>query len=462
MKTYASILAFTAALARFAGAAEPQSTNAPGSAESPTPRHADTNALPESVLITTGYIDHLIAEARTNNPSLRAADSRVRSAEFNAQSIRTWDDPSALFGGSVYSDKGFKPSEDGNLAYGVEQRLPLWSRPKLTRRVAEAETSMREAEVNYRTRQLRSDITKALLRAALAQRVVEIGEQDLAWIEATGSATDNKYRSGQAALGDTLQIQNELARRKDTLRTDRLRLAHEHFSLNRLLNRDAVSPWPRLVLPPVAPVVPLSHKLLSLALKNEPKLKVLEQEIKQASASAELTRKNRLPDVSLGVEGRQYSGDGDFRSGMFTLRFSLPWVNGDKYRKEYQRDKERLNSAEQDREDQALMVREELHHLSVDIEASRREALLNGGEITTRSQQALTSRVAEWEAGHGAFRDVLDARRMLLESELMAARATAEEHQTLADMLLWAGLDTQEDLLPLATEPPLLPAHDHE
>lgn len=415
-----------------------------------------------SVVVTTELVNQLIAEARTNNPALRAADSRVRSAELNAQSIRTWEDPSASFGGSVYSDKGFKPSEDGDLAYGLEQKLPLWNRPKLARRVAETETSMREAEVNYRSRQLRSDITKTLLRAALAQRVVEIGEQDLAWIEVTGTATDNKYRAGQAALADTLQIQNELARRKDALRTDRLRLAHEHFSLSRLLNRDPASVWPRLILPPVAPAIPLSQKLLALSLKNEPRLKVLEQEIKQASASAELTRRNRLPDVSLGVEGRQYSGDGDFRSGMFTLKFSLPWLNSGKYRKEYERDKELQKSAEHEREDQALLVREELHHLSVDIEASRRESLLNSEEITTRSQQALASRLSDWEAGHGAFRDVLDARRALLESELMAARATAEEHQTLADMLLWTGLDTQEDLLPLANEPPLLPTHDHE
>jgi outer membrane protein TolC len=444
MKTFAYILVTSAATA----CAQP--ATALGSAPS------------DSVVVRTDYINRLLAEARTNNPSLRAADSKVRSATLNAESIRTWEDPSAAFGGSVYSDKGFKPSEDGNLAYGLEQKLPLWNRPKLARQVAQTEVSMREAEVNYRAGQLRDDITKALLRAALAERIVEIGEQDLAWIETTATATDHKYRAGQAALADTLQIQNELARRKDTLRTDRLRLAHEHFSLNRLLNRDPASPWPKLVLPPVAPTVPLSRRLLSLSLQNEPKLRVLEQEIKQAAASADLTRKNRLPDVSLGVDGRQYSGDGEFRSGMFTLRFSLPWLNGDKYRKEYLRDKERQRAAEQERDDQALMVREELHHLSVDVEASRREALLNADEITTRSQQALTSRLSEWQAGHGTFRDVLDARRMLLESELMAARATAEEHQTLAEMLLWTGLDSLEDLLPLATEPSLLPEHSHE
>src|SRR3989440_6580772 len=153
-----------------------------------------------AVVISTALINRLVAEARTNNPSLKAADSRVRSATLNAEAVRTWEDPMAMFGGSVYSDRGFRPSEDGNLAFGVEQKLPLWGKPKLTRRVAEAETSMREAEVNYRSQQLRNELTKALLNAALAEHVVEIGEQDLSWLEAAVTATDHKYRTGQATV----------------------------------------------------------------------------------------------------------------------------------------------------------------------------------------------------------------------------------------------------------------------
>ena len=121
-------------------------------------------------------------------------------------------------------------------------------------------------------------------------------------------------------------------------------------------------------LPDLAPAVPLSQKLLSLSLQNEPKLQVLELEVKKAAAAAALTRQTRLPDVSLGIEGRQYSGDGEFRSGMFTLRFSLPWANREKYRQDYERDKEHQRSAEQEREDQVWMVREELHHLAVGID----------------------------------------------------------------------------------------------
>jgi len=41
--------------------------------------------------------------------------------------------------------------------------------------------------------------------------------QDLAWVEATAKATDNKYRAGLAVIAHTLQIQNEAAKRNDTL-----------------------------------------------------------------------------------------------------------------------------------------------------------------------------------------------------------------------------------------------------
>jgi outer membrane protein TolC len=423
--------------------------------------NAATVVATNGVVITTGLINRLVAEARTNNPSLKAADSRVRSATLNAEAVRAWDDPMAAFGGSVYSDKGFKPNEDGNLVYGIEQKLPLWGQPQLNRRIAEVGTSIQQAEAGLRLEEVRRDITKGLLATAFAQRVVEVGEQDLAWLDATAKATENKYRAGDAVLADTLQIQNELAKRTDTLHTDRNRLAHERFALNQLLNRRIDSPWPSLQLPPVGPVIPLSQKLLTLALQNEPKLKVMAQEIKQAQATAELTRKSRLPDVSLGIEGRQYSGDGDFRSGMFTLRFSLPWFNEGKYHKDYERDKERQKTAEDEREDQVLMVREELHHLSVENEAARREALLYGNEISTRAAQALTSRLADWENGHGMFRDVLEARRTSLDSELMSARATAEQNEMLAELVLWTGLENIEALAPLANEPSIAPDHDH-
>ena len=56
------------------------------------------------VVVSTEYINRLAEEARTNNPSLRAAGSRVNAAEFNAGAVRTWEDPMAMVGGTLVAN----------------------------------------------------------------------------------------------------------------------------------------------------------------------------------------------------------------------------------------------------------------------------------------------------------------------------------------------------------------------
>jgi outer membrane protein TolC len=413
-----------------------------------------------ATVITSGFITRLMDEARTNNPGLLAACSRARAAAANAGSIRVWKDPTFQIGGGIFSADGMNPAQIGNLIYGVQQKLPLWGLPKLSRQVAAAESSTRAAEADYRFQQLRRDITKALFSAALAEQVVDIDGKDLLWLKTTAQAVDAKYRAGQTDAGDALQIQNEVALRNNQLQTDRLELSHDEFVLNRLLNRQTDAPWPPLQLPSVAPPVPFSATLLALALTNEPNLKIAAQEIEEAGAAAQLTRRARLPDVSAGIEGRQYSGDGGFRSGMFTLSFSLPWGNAGKYRQAYERELENKKAAEQERDNQALTVREELDLLTVDLDAARREALLYQNEIVSRATQVLADKRSGWETGRLPLRPVLDAHRDVLADQLMAARATAEQYQTLAELLLWSGLDDFESLTALAPQPAALTAAD--
>src|SRR5665213_142673 len=280
---------------------------------------ADDRAPTNAVVITSDFIARLVDEAQTNNPGQLAADSHAKAAAANVGSIRVWDDPMFMFGGSVFSPRGMDPAMMGDLTYGIQQKLPLWGMPKLNRQMARAEMSASAAEADYHLQQLRRDVIKSLLSAALAERVVDIDEQDLLWLKTTASSVDAKYRAGQTDAGDSLQIKNEVALRNDQLQTDGLELSHDHFFLNRLLDRKMDSPWPPLLLPPIAAPVPFSGKLLTLAMNNEPQLKVMDRQIEQAKAAAELAHRSRLPDISVGIQGNQYHGDGGFRSGMFTL-----------------------------------------------------------------------------------------------------------------------------------------------
>src|SRR5436305_401273 len=98
MKTFVAILFASTSLSSVLA------VDVPGSNEG-------TNA----VVISTGYIAGLVAEARTNNPSLRAADSRVNASTLNVEAVRTWDDPMFMLGGSTFSPRGMDPAQQGDL-----------------------------------------------------------------------------------------------------------------------------------------------------------------------------------------------------------------------------------------------------------------------------------------------------------------------------------------------------------
>jgi outer membrane protein TolC len=389
-------------------------------------------------------VTQLTGELRDKHPALLAARARTNAAAAGARSIRSWEDPHVRLGGMAAREE--MRAEDGDLIYGVEQKLPLFGKSKLARQAAQSELATETAMAEYEFQVLRREVAKVVFRTALADEVVQIGQQDLSWLHTMTQTIEGKYRAGQATLVEVLQLQNEEAKRVTQLQTDQDKLLHERVTLNRLLNREQQSSWPRLALPaPAGPIV-YSAKLADLALQYEPKVAVLRRQVAQAQATVEMTRRQQYPDVNVGLEARNYTGDGSFRQGMLVFSMNLPWVNHGKYRNEIQRDEAKLQASEYVLADYQLSVREEVHQLTVKIDAARREALLYRNEIIPRSESALETARFGWEANRNSFRDLVDARRMLLEGRLMQARAISEQYQTMAELVLCCGLGDMEAL----------------
>jgi outer membrane protein TolC len=414
----------------------------------------NTNTASQEIhplVLTPELVNQLAEEMLTNHPALTAAAARTNAAAAAVTAVRTWDDPMLKLGGMAAEE--MMRSENGDILYGAEQKLPLWGKQKLARNVARAELEVEIADSGMRFQELRSELAKALFRTAFAQRTVAIGEQDLAYLKTLADATEASYGVGGASQFDLLQIQNERAKRVEQLKTDRARLAHEHLALNRLLNRELATPWPSLELPPLAGPVLYNNRLVNFALGNEPRLKMMRGRIKQAEAMVEETRRMRLPDISVGAESRNYSGNGEWRQADFMVSFNLPLFNRSKYRADLQRNEARLKTIEAETTDYALSVSEEVHNLTVKIDTARREAVLYRDQIIPRSETALASARTAWESGRGMFRDVLDARRMLLDARLMFARAVAEQYQMISELVLCCGLGDLEALQMIGAEP---------
>ena len=402
------------------------------------------SSMTNAVQVTPSFINALADEALTNSPALKSADARINAARANEKTVRTWEDPTVHVGVNP-ARRSFRAS-DGDLIYGVEQKLPLFGKPKAARAVTESETKVAQASADFQFQQLRKNIAQSVFKTAFADRTLQIGQQDLAWLDTILAVAEQRYELGTATQFDVLRLQNERSKRAEQLKTDAQMLGHERVNLNRLLNRNLQTPWPTLELPPIAPPISYDERLAILAIKYEPKLKIMRRRIEQASATIEMTRRERYPNFAVGAEARNYSGNGEFRQGIVTLSFNVPWGNRKKYGATIQRDQANKNATELDAVDYELAVRNEIHQLIVKIDAARRDALLYREQILPRSQIALDSTRAGWESNAAMFRDVLDARRMLLDAQITSARAIAEQYQFMSELVLRCGLGDLEAL----------------
>ena len=414
---------------------------------------AETNPLSPAVALTPEYINQLAEELRTNSPSLFAAGARTNAAARGVAAVRTWEDP-MFRGGYMFSDnQDMMRMEDGDLLYGVEQRLPLWGKPQAMRRMARAELGIATADADLRFQVLRSDLARALFRVALASETALIGDQDLSWVSNLQAAAEARYRSGAGSLPEVLRLKNESSLRADQLNTARAQLRQEEFALNRILNRSADARWPRLTLPPLAAPVIYNERLVRYARDYEPRLRKMREEIRMAEAATDKARRERYPEVMVGVDSRNDSSNGDWRQTEVMVSLSLPIFNRGRYRADIAREEAKRKAAEFEVADMELAVREEVHGLTVKIDAARREALLYREEIIPRSEQALAAAQSAWQSGNGMFLEVLEARRMLLEARLMSTRAVTEQWTMLSELVLCCGLADMEALQMLSAQP---------
>ena len=397
-----------------------------------------------AVVVSAQLIESLAEEARTNHPSLRAANARADAANWNASAVRSWDDPMAKFG--VMGAEREKRADDGDLVYGLEQKLPVFGKLKATRQLAQAEALTQRHDAAYRAHQLRRDVHKQLLKTALSERVVELSQADVAALDTIVATTEEKYRNGLATQVEVLQTQNDRARRLNVLRTEEGLLRAERASLNRLVNRDTQSPWPTLLLPAPIPALPSAEEMVRHAIQTAPQLDVMRATVRQAESAVRLAQRQRFPDLSLGLEGRQYADTGEFREGTVLLGFSIPWGNRSRYSSEIKREQRRLDAAQLDVADMQLALRDEITRLTIQIENAQREATLYRTDIIPRTEQAAQSARNNWLNNRGALRDALEARRMLVEAQTMEVRAVAEQHSMLADLILHCGLSELHEI----------------
>lgn len=239
--------------------------------------------------------------------------------------------------------------------------------------------------------------------------------------------------AGRVTLQDVLRAQiarDQVETQITNLEDSRSALVAEWKSALGLGPGHATPPIPATFEPSVGD--PKPDELLATALRRNPDLRAMEEDVLRAEASLALARKSGVPDFSVGLEV-------DVKSDPTLVRpsaaMTLP-VWRDKIAAEIAAAQASKRAAEARLSSEQVQIAAELASmLFMYREAIRNDELLRD-KLLSKSRQSLDAALAGYVNGRAVFLDVIDAQRTLLEFELRGIEARTQRELALASLSL--------------------------
>lgn len=387
-------------------------------------------------------IDDYLKYAALHNSELKAAYNRWQAARERIPQVTGLPDPQLSYAYYIENvETRVGPQEQ---RFGIAQKMPWFG--KLDLRGDIASESAKAARQDYEKKKL------ALFRRVKTiyhdywylGRAVAVTEDHMELLSNLESVARNRYKAGVVPNSAVIQAQVELGRLEDRLRSLKAMRGPLVASLNAAMNRSADSalPWPRDL--PAADAAFDDEDLRKRLKDRNPDLIKLDHLVKKEGAGIELARKERYPDISLGVDYIQ-TGEAvdpslpdsgkDPVMGMFSINLPI-WYG--KYKAAEEEAYKKKLAAQFERMDVARNLEAKLEMALYDLRDAERKIGLYGDTLIPKAEQSLEVTLQSFESGDAGFISLIDAERLLLEFRLALYQAQAAKGKSLAqvDMLV--------------------------
>ena len=361
-----------------------------------------TEPVPGSSLesIRAGVLQH--------NPELRAMDFETQAAEARILQAGALPDPTASIG-----FRGLDPDEPWRstgsareVDYALRQRLPLWGKRGLARTAASQDAVAAGLDRNTTARDLLGEAEAAYVRYWHADQAVAVLDRRIALLRQVEEMAGVRYALGRAAQQDAIRAQVE----QTSLQRERIgrRAARQEAAatLNAALGRRADAP---LATPDQAPRLSVHSASLAEALDGadaHPAVRSQQARAEAARTKVTLERRNRFPDVTVGV-GAMQLGNGT-ESTELMLEVEIPFQQ--RARRERERESRLLEDAALARRDATLRaVEERAASAWVQWTSARERRGLIEDTLLPQADANWQSALASYQVGEVDFGTLLEA-----------------------------------------------------
>lgn len=385
----------------------------------------------DSQLLDDAFLARVRGEAARTHPSAVAASQRAAAAAQDVRAVRLWDDPMVGFG-IMAADQPMR-ADQGDVIFGVEQALPKPGMFAAQRGKAEA---MGRAEVeNARGAALAAgtEAVRSAIELALADESVTLQQAQIRWLSAM---TDNAHLMAADPMGshmDALRMETELVKEQQML--DAVRRSREGFArkLNLTLGRPLDSPWPELKLPAMPVPVPVAEAEIARIAQANPQVRALREMAGAATAETRMADRERLPQLTVGIDSRHYSG-GDWRSTMVGVKMSLPWFNDHSYQAKIAAARNRELAAGRAVESMRREIAAGVLAATTEAANAAAQARAYAGEVHDKARQSAQAIEAAWISSKAPLTDLLDSARLLFSIRLEQRRFIAMQQAALEQL----------------------------
>jgi outer membrane protein TolC len=297
-------------------------------------------------------------------------------------------------------------------------------------------TSARSEDVGW---ELRTQAAMAFYDLYATDRGLEVRRKTLRILQDVETTAESMYRLGEGRQADVLRAQVEIAKMaEDTIRMQAMREALA-AKLNALLDRDASGVFGEPALPRMPDSVPARAWLDSIALRDRPMIRAGLNDVHAAESSEQLARKEIWPDLQIGVQYAQQSGDmGTEHMGSLMFGASIPVFARDRQLRMRDEAAAMRQMALSELAATRAETRGRIGEAYANLTASRNLAQLFRTTVLPQAEATVESALVAYRAGSVDFATLLDDRMTVnkYQQELYALEADQGKAWAELEMLI--------------------------
>ena len=384
-------------------------------------------------------VQSLLEYARGRNPELASMRAETDAAAQRVQPAGALPDPVLrveLMNVNNYgNDAGFNllPNKVGETRYTLMQMLPAWGKRDLRRDVANADVQQATARAAAAWTELSMRIKTSYARYYLAAGNERLTREILELMARVEQIAQARYAGGLVAQQDAIRAQLEQTGMRSELIMQDSEKRQVRARLNALLAREPAAPLAEpAALRPLPPAGALDVSALAQrARANNPQLLAEDARVRGAEKNRELTRRNRYPDVTLGLSPTQMGSR--ITSWGLMVEVNIP-LQQDTRRSQEAEAAAMLNAARSKSEALANQLVGDLGENLAALDAARRAEALVTNQSLPQSELSLRSALAAYENGKLDFTALLEAQRQIRKTRLDRLKAQVEAQMRLAEI----------------------------